>query len=72
MVCNTSTHYKKACPLKVERLVCIAIRASDLPFILLSRTPQCNLILDVHEYVQRDIIMKATNKTQIYRLIYYS
>jgi len=27
---------------------------------------------DVHESVHRDIIMKATNKMQLYRLIYYS
>jgi hypothetical protein len=30
--------------------------------------------LDVHEYVDRDIIMNATNKMQLYtsKLIYYS
>ena len=27
---------------------------------------------DVHESVHRDIIMKITNKMQLYRLIYYS
>jgi len=27
---------------------------------------------DVHKYVHRDTTMKATNKMQIYRLIYYS
>jgi hypothetical protein len=29
-------------------------------------------MLDVNESVHRNIIMKATNKMQIYRLIYYS
>jgi len=28
--------------------------------------------LDVHESVHHDINMKATNKMQLYRLIYYS
>jgi hypothetical protein len=28
--------------------------------------------LDVHESVHRDTIMKATNKTQLYRFIYFS
>ena len=27
---------------------------------------------DVHESVHRDMIMKVTNKMQLYRLIYYS
>jgi hypothetical protein len=27
---------------------------------------------DVHEYVHRDMVMKVTNKMQLYRLIYYS
>jgi len=27
---------------------------------------------DIHESIHRDIIMKATNKMQLYRLIYYS
>jgi len=30
-----------------------------------------NYPLDVHESVHRDIIMKITNKMQLYRLIYY-
>jgi hypothetical protein len=29
-------------------------------------------MLDVHESVHRDTIMKITNKMQLYRLIYYS
>jgi len=29
-------------------------------------------IFDLHESVHRDIIMKVTNKMQLYRLIYYS
>jgi hypothetical protein len=28
--------------------------------------------VDVHESVHRDIIMKVTNRLQLYRLIYYS
>jgi hypothetical protein len=28
--------------------------------------------LDVHESVNRDIIMNSTNEMQLYRLIYYS
>jgi hypothetical protein len=28
--------------------------------------------LDVHESVQSDMILKVTNKMQLYRLIYYS
>jgi hypothetical protein len=28
--------------------------------------------IDVHESVHRDIIMKVTNKMQLYRLAYYS
>jgi hypothetical protein len=31
----------------------------------------CRSTLDVHESVHREIIMKAINKMQIYRLIYY-
>jgi len=29
-------------------------------------------VFDAHESVRRDIIMKVTNKMQLYRLIYYS
>jgi hypothetical protein len=29
-------------------------------------------LLDVHEYVHCDMIMKVTKKMQLYRLIYYS
>jgi hypothetical protein len=29
-------------------------------------------VLDVHESVHHDTIMKVTNKMQLYRLIYYS
>jgi hypothetical protein len=29
-------------------------------------------ILDIHESVHRDTVMKITNKMQLYRLIYYS
>jgi len=32
----------------------------------------CQITFDVHESVHRNIIMKATNKMQLYRLIYYS
>ena len=51
MVCNTSTHYKKTRLLKTELLVCIAIKTSDPPFILLSTTPQCDItLLQIHTY----------------------
>jgi len=30
------------------------------------------MLFDVHEYVHCDIIMKVTNKMQLYWLIYYS
>jgi len=29
-------------------------------------------MLDVHEFVHRDMIKKVTNKMQLHRLIYYS
>jgi len=37
--------------------------------------PLCNyqsFVFDVHESEHRDTIMKVTNKTQLYWLIYYS
>jgi len=52
--------------------------ALDVPLFIInnifcSKQMKRNLIVfDVHEYVHCDIIMKATNKMQLYRLIYYS
>jgi hypothetical protein len=52
----------------------------QLRIYLLTKAVKCNIYLtlhhamkfDVHESVDRDTIMKATNKMQLYRLIYYS
>ena len=30
------------------------------------------ILLDIHEFVHRDIIINTTNEMQLYRLIYYS
>jgi len=39
-------------------------------FVSVISTVSC--FLDLHESVHRDIIMKVTNKMQLYRIIYYS
>jgi len=43
-----------------------------LTLILQSVSSTTSVAFDVHESVHRDIIMKVTNKMQLYRLIYYS